>query len=31
MVSDDTESRTIALLESNNYFGLKKEHVDIVK
>jgi UDP-sugar pyrophosphorylase len=31
MVSDDTHERTVALLESNNYFGLKKEHVDIVK
>lgn len=31
MVSGDTESRTIALLEANNYFGMKKEHIDIVK
>jgi len=31
MVSNDTEARTIALLEQNNYFGLAKEHVDIVK
>lgn len=31
MVSDDTKDRTIALLEKNNYFGLKKEHVDIMK
>jgi UDP-sugar pyrophosphorylase len=31
MVSDDTNDRTIALLEANNYFGLKKEHVSIMK
>ena len=31
MVSDDTKSRTIELLEKHNYFGLKKEHVDIIK
>jgi UDP-sugar pyrophosphorylase len=31
MVSDDTESRTLKLLETHNYFGLKKEHIDIVK
>lgn len=31
MVSNDTHDRTIALLESHNYFGLKKEHVEIVK
>lgn len=31
MVSDDTESRTIDLLESHNYFGMKKEHIDIMK
>jgi UDP-sugar pyrophosphorylase len=31
MVSDDTHDRTIALLEKYNYFGLNKEHVDIMK
>lgn len=31
MVSDDTMSRTVALLEKNDYFGLGKERVDIVK
>jgi len=31
MVSDDTESRTLKLLESHDYFGMKKEHIDIVK
>jgi len=31
MVSGDTESRTIELLEKNNYFGMKKEEIDIVK
>lgn len=31
MVSDDTHDRTIALLEANNYFGLGKDRVDIVK
>ena len=31
MVSDDTQSKTLALLEANNYFGMKKEHIDIVK
>lgn len=31
MVSDDTHDRTLALLEAHNYFGLKKEHVEIVK
>lgn len=31
MVSNDTDSRTIELLEKNNYFGMKKEHIDIVK
>jgi UDP-sugar pyrophosphorylase len=31
MVSDDTEARTVALLEKNNYFGLKREHVDLMK
>ena len=31
MVSDDTNDRTIKLLEENNYFGLNKDHVDIVK
>ena len=31
MVSDDTNDRTIDLLEANNYFGLKKEHIEILK
>ena len=31
MVSGDTESRTIELLEQNGYFGYPKEHIDIVK
>jgi UDP-sugar pyrophosphorylase len=31
MVSDDTNDRTIKILEENNYFGLDKAHVDIVK
>ncbi len=31
MVSNDTEARTIALLERAKYFGLPKEHFDIVK
>ena len=31
MTSDDTYSRTVALLEQHNYFGLGKERVDLVK
>ena len=31
MVSDDTHDRTIQLLEKNNYFGLGKHRVDIIK
>lgn len=31
MVSSDTEAKTIELLEKNNYFGLKKESVTLVK
>lgn len=31
MVSNDTESRTLALLEKNDYFGLGKDRVDIIK
>lgn len=31
MTSDDTHERTVALLAKNNYFGLGKAHVDIVK
>jgi len=31
MVSDDTHDRTIKILEENNYFGLGKDRVDIVK
>ena len=31
MTSNDTYSRTVALLEKFNYFGLKKDRVDIIK
>ncbi|NQY33025.1 MAG: UTP--glucose-1-phosphate uridylyltransferase [Coraliomargarita sp.] len=31
MVSEDTEAKTRASLESNNYFGLKQEQVHILK
>lgn len=31
MTSNDTESRTVALLEKNDYFGLGKDRVDIIK
>lgn len=31
MTSDDTKDRTVALLENNDYFGLGKENVDIIK
>ena len=31
MVSDDTHDRTVALLEANNYFGMKQSQVDIMK
>jgi UDP-sugar pyrophosphorylase len=31
MVSDDTEARTLKLLETFDYFCMKKEWVDIVK
>ena len=31
MVSDDTHDRTLKLLEDNNYYGLDKSHVDLVK
>ena len=31
MVSDDTYDRTIKILEENNYYGIQKEHIDIVK
>lgn len=31
MVSDDTERQTIELLEKNNYFGMKKENLSIMK
>jgi len=31
MVSDDTHDRTVALLEKNNWFGLGKDRIDIVK
>lgn len=31
MVSDDTHDRTITLLENNDYFGLGRNRVDIIK
>lgn len=31
MVSDDTHDRTIQLLKKYNYFGLKKDSINIVK
>ena len=31
MVSEDTHDKTIELLQKNNYFGLDKEHIDIIK
>lgn len=31
MVSDDTHDRTVKILEENDYFGLAKEHVELVK
>lgn len=31
MVSSDTHDRTVELLEKNNYFGLGKDRVDIIK
>lgn len=31
MVSNDTEARTVELLEKNDYFGLGKDRVDIIK
>lgn len=31
MTSDDTYSKTMDLLEKNNFFGLGKDRVDIVK
>ncbi|MBC8206407.1 MAG: UTP--glucose-1-phosphate uridylyltransferase [Kiritimatiellales bacterium] len=31
MVSEDTDSKTRAALETNNYFGLKKEQIHILK
>jgi UDP-sugar pyrophosphorylase len=31
MVSDDTHDRTIKILEENDYFGIGKDHIDIVK
>ena len=31
MTSDDTHDRTVKLLEENDYFGLDKQHVDLVK
>jgi len=31
MVSDDTHDRTIELLEKNDYFGIPKERIDIIK
>ena len=31
MVSDDTHDKTVELLKRNNFFGLRREHVDIIK
>ena len=31
MVSDDTNARTLALLEGNNYYGMRKDQVFIMK
>lgn len=31
MVSDDTHDRTVKILEENDYFGLDKAHVELVK
>lgn len=31
MVSDDTHDRTVDLLQRNDYFGLDRSHIDIVK
>ena len=31
MTSNDTHDRTVALLEKNNYFGLGKDKIDLVK
>lgn len=31
MVSDDTNTQTIELLEKNNYFGMKKSQVILMK
>ena len=31
MVSDDTHDRTVALLEANNFFGMKRTQVDLMK
>ena len=31
MVSDDTKAKTVALLEANDYFGLGKDRVDVIK
>ena len=31
MVSDDTHDRTVKILEENDYFGLDKANVDLVK
>jgi UDP-N-acetylglucosamine pyrophosphorylase len=31
MVSDDTHDRTVKILEENDFFGLDKTHVDLVK
>lgn len=31
MVSDDTNQRTLALLESNDYYGMRKDQVFIMK
>jgi hypothetical protein len=31
MVSDETHDETIELLKKNNYFGLLKDQIDIIK
>ena len=31
MTSDDTHTRTVALLESNSYFGMKPSQVKLLK
>jgi len=31
MLSDETYTKTIELLEKNDYFGLRKDRIDIIK